>query len=58
MMKWQRDNFVLQAAFDKLPEDKREGKFPMGVLYQAEAPEYTKEYDKVIAAAQGKKGGN
>lgn len=55
MMKWQRDNFVLQAAFDKLPEDKREGKFPMGVLYQAEAPEYTKEYDKVIAAAQGAK---
>ncbi len=53
MMKWQRDSFVLQAAFDKLPEDKREGKFPMGVLYQAEAPEYTKEYDKVIAAAQG-----
>ena len=27
----------------------------MGVLYQAEAPEYTKEYDKVIAAAQGAK---
>ena len=58
MMKWQRDHGVVLAAYNKLPEDQKEDKFPIGVLYEAEAPEYTKEYDKVIAAAQGKKEGN
>lgn len=54
MIKWQRDHGVMLAAFDKLADEQKEGKFPIGVLYQAEAPEYTKEYDKVIAAAQAK----
>ena len=53
MMKWQRDHGVVLAAYNKLPEDQKEDKFPIGVLYETEAPEYTKEYDKVIAAAQG-----
>ena len=53
MMKLQRDNGVVLAAYNKLSDEQKEGKFPIGVLYQGEAPEYTKEYDKVIAAAQG-----
>lgn len=54
MIKWQRDHGVMLAAFDKLSPEQQQEKFAIGVLYQAEAPEYTKEYDKVIAAAQAK----
>ena len=53
MMMWQRDHAVPVAAWDKLPEEKREGKFPIGVLYQVEGrKEY---YDELIAMAQGGK---
>ncbi len=54
MMKWQRDHGVMLAAFDKLSAEQQQEKFPIGVLYQSQAPEYTKEYDKLIAAAQAK----
>ena len=44
------------AAWEKLPEEKREGKFPIGVLYQVEGrKEYTEAYDELIAMAQGGK---
>ena len=56
MMMWQRDHAVPVAAWDKLPEEKREGKFPIGVLYQVEGrKEYTEAYDELIAVAQGGK---
>ena len=55
MMKWQRDHAVMLAAWDKLPEEQRAGKFPIGVLHKAEAPEYTEEYGKVIARVKGAK---
>ena len=56
MMMWQRDHAVPLAAWDKLPEEKREGKFPIGVLYQVEGrKEYTEAYDELIAMAQGGK---
>lgn len=56
MMMWQRDHAVPVAAWDKLPEEKREGKFPIGVLYQVEGrKEYTEAYDELIAMAQGGK---
>lgn len=54
MMKWQRDHGVMLAAYNKLSTEQQQEKFPLGVLYQSEAPEYTKEYDKLIAAAQAK----
>lgn len=52
MMKWQRDHGVMLAAYDKLTEEQKADKFPIGVLYQKSAPEYSAEYDKVIAKAQ------
>ncbi|NCD08835.1 MAG: 2-oxoacid:ferredoxin oxidoreductase subunit beta [Negativicutes bacterium] len=56
MMKWQRDHALPLAAFDKLNEEQKAGKFPIGVLYQAEGvKEYTEAYDELIAAAQGGK---
>ncbi|HWR44517.1 2-oxoacid:ferredoxin oxidoreductase subunit beta [Sporomusa sp.] len=52
MMKWQKDHGIMLAAYNKLTNDQTEDKFPIGILYKAPAPEYTAEYDKVIAKAQ------
>lgn len=52
MMKLQRDHGVMLAAYEKLTEEEKTDKFPIGVLYKAQAPEYTAEYDKVVARAQ------
>ena len=56
MVKWQRDHGVMTQAYQKMTDEQKEGKFPIGVLYKAEAPEYVAEYDKIIAQAQAKKG--
>lgn len=54
MMEWQRDHAVPVAAWDKLPAEKREGKFPIGVLFEDNSKtEYTAAYDGIIAKAQG-----
>mgnify|MGYP003623682069 FL=1 len=52
MMKWQRDHAVPITAWDKLDEEKRKEKFPIGILHKQDSPEYTEEYGKIIAAAQ------
>lgn len=52
MMKWQQEHGVLLTAYEKLPEEQKEDKFPIGILYKKTAPEYSAEYDKVIARAQ------
>ncbi len=57
MLEWQRDNAVpVQAAAKMSPEDLT-AKFLIGELHHSSAPEYTAEYDKLIARVQGKKGG-
>ncbi|HWP79838.1 MAG TPA: 2-oxoacid:ferredoxin oxidoreductase subunit beta [Candidatus Acidoferrum sp.] len=56
MMQWQKDHAVLiQAAVKMKPEDLVD-KFVIGELHKSEAPEYTAEYDKLIARIQGKGG--
>jgi len=56
MIKWQRDHGLQLAAYEKLSEEQRAGKFPIGVLYKAEGvKEYTEAYDELIVAAQGGK---
>lgn len=56
MIKWQRDHALPLAAFEKLSEEQKVDKFPIGVLYKAEGvKEYTEAYDELIAAAQGGK---
>ena len=52
MMTWQKDHAVMLAAYDKLTNEQKADKFPIGILYKTSAPEYTEEYDKVIAKAQ------
>lgn len=52
MMRWQQEHGVLLAAYEKLTDEQKAGKFPIGVLYKTQAPEYTAEYDKVIARFQ------
>ncbi|HWR40761.1 MAG TPA: 2-oxoacid:ferredoxin oxidoreductase subunit beta [Patescibacteria group bacterium] len=56
MMKLQKEHGVMLAAYEKLTEEEKTDKFPIGVLYNAQAPEYTAEYEKVIIRAQ--KGAN
>ena len=55
MMQWQKEHAVPVAAAAKMTPEQLEGKFTIGVLHESKAPEYTREYDKVIAKAQ--KGG-
>ena len=54
MMMWMRDNAVMKAAWDKLPDDKKTGeKFPIGLLYQEEGVDYATAYNEVIEIAGG-----
>ena len=55
MMQWQKEHAVPVAAAAKMTPEQLEGKFTIGVLHESKAPEYPREYDKVIAKAQ--KGG-
>lgn len=55
MMKWMRDHAMMKAAWDKLPADKREGKFPIGCLYKSSDEDYDTAYDRVIHIAGGDK---
>lgn len=48
MMRWMQDSFVDQKAFERLPEDKREGKRIMGEFCERERPEYTDLYEALI----------
>lgn len=54
LMEWQRDHAVMKSAWDRMDDAKREGKFPIGLLYETnDREEYTKAYDELIARAQG-----
>lgn len=53
MLKWMSEHAVMQAAFDRLPEEKREDKFPIGILHNTSTTEYTTAYQKVIDLAGG-----
>lgn len=54
MMKWQRDHAVMLPAWNKMTDEQRHGKFPIGLLYEVtDRKEYTEAYDELIARAQG-----
>ena len=54
MMAWMRDNAVMKAAWDKLPEGEKQGeKFPIGVFKQEDGVAYDVAYEKVIEIAGG-----
>jgi 2-oxoglutarate ferredoxin oxidoreductase subunit beta len=48
MMDWLKDSFVDHKVAEKLPPEKREGKFLMGEFVNKQEPEYTELYDQVI----------
>ena len=48
MMQWLKDSFIDVKVADKLPEEKRAGKFLMGEFKEVNLPEYTDEYQKII----------
>lgn len=58
MLEWQRDNAVPAQAAAKMSPEELNGKFLIGELHHSSAPEYTAEYDKLIARVQKKGGGN
>lgn len=43
-----KDNAINIVAWDKLPEEKRKGKFVVGEIHNNPRSEYTQEYDKII----------
>lgn len=54
MMKWQRDHAVMLPAWNKMTDEQRQDKFPIGLLYEVtDRKEYTEAYDELIARAQG-----
>ena len=55
MLKWQRDNAVPVSKARSMSAEELKGKIVYGELSRCERPEYTKEYDKIIAAAGGAK---
>lgn len=56
MMKWQRDHGIPLVAYEKLSDEAKADKFPIGVLYEIKGvKEYTEAYDELIALAQGGK---
>ena len=55
MMNWLKDNVVLKDKLEKMAEDERVGKIASGVLWDVEKPEFTAEYDKLIARLKAEK---
>lgn len=53
MMVYLKENAINIAAYDKLPEEQREGKFIIGEIYKSSRPEYTEEYQKIIDSFKG-----
>ncbi len=52
MLTWQRDHAVDAKKFKEMSPEERADKFPLGVLFEQDRPEYTEEYDKLIARAK------
>ncbi|MGL5513398.1 MAG: 2-oxoglutarate ferredoxin oxidoreductase subunit beta, partial [Sporomusa sp.] len=57
MIEWQKEHAIPVQAAAKLTSEQRQGKFIIGELHRSEAPEFTAEYDNLIARVQAK-GGN
>ena len=51
MLKGMAQQVVPLAAFEKLSDEQRQGKMPMGVLHKSDFPEYCSEYAQVICMA-------
>ncbi|MGD9808023.1 MAG: 2-oxoacid:ferredoxin oxidoreductase subunit beta [Deferribacterales bacterium] len=45
MIEWQKEHSVNKAQWDKMSDEEKVGKFPIGVLHQEEKPEFIEAYD-------------
>lgn len=54
MLMAMRDTAVMKPAYDKLPADVQQTKYPIGVFCNKTMPEYTEEYKKVQIMAGGR----
>ncbi|WP_422486713.1 2-oxoacid:ferredoxin oxidoreductase subunit beta [Gudongella sp. DL1XJH-153] len=52
MTTYLKESAINKVAWDKLPDEKKEGKFVIGELHNIERPEYTEEYDKLITSVR------
>lgn len=48
LMNWLRDNVVAKDKLEKMAEEERRDKIPMGVLWDVDKPEFCAEYDKLV----------
>jgi len=48
MINYLKDITVNISAYEKLSEEEREGKMPIGVLYRDSRPEYVESYEKIM----------
>ena len=56
MLTWQKDHGVPVAAYEKMSDEQREGKYAYGVLTEYDYPEYTDLYQQIIDKAMAKEG--
>jgi 2-oxoglutarate ferredoxin oxidoreductase subunit beta len=54
MLLWMKDTALPVTAFEKFPAEKTAGKFPIGVLYKGEAPEYSDTYFAMVESLRKK----
>jgi len=50
---WLKENTLPLKAWEKLPEEKRQGKLARGILHQIERPEYTQKYYSMVEKLSG-----
>lgn len=48
MLSWLKDITIPKVAYDKLSEDEKKGKFPLGIFLNTPKMEYSKKYEKYI----------
>ncbi len=50
MVNWMKDNFIPKRSYDRLDDDKKANKIPIGEFYSIEKPEFVSEYVKMVEA--------
>lgn len=53
MIRSLKEMAVNRTAYEKLPNERKEGKIIVGELYRSERPEYTQEYERLIDSFKG-----
>ncbi len=53
MYRWLKENTLPLKAYQNLPEEKRKGKLPRGILHRSQRPEYTQKYYSLVKKLSG-----